>query len=211
MKLVAITAVGLCLAGGAWIYAAGSSSPKEDRMSSTLRTDDHTRMSDEQIKAGGYQKATFAAGCFWGVEHTFRQTDGVVSTTVGYTGGSTEQPSYEQVCAKGTGHAEAVEVVYDPKVTSYEKLLAVFWDAHNPTTRNRQGLDVGSQYRSAIFYQNEEQKAAAEASRKKLDESGKYKRPIVTEITAGGAFWPAEDYHQQYYEKTGRAGCSVSH
>lgn len=151
----------------------------------------------------GLEKATFAAGCFWGIEEAFRQVKGVVSTAVGFSGGHFEHPSYEQVCTLNTGHAEAVRVIFDPKVVSYETLLEVFWKIHDPTTKDRQGPDVGKQYRSVIFYHNEEQKAAALASKEKLEKSGAFKNPIVTEIVPVSAFYMAEEYHQQYYEKKG--------
>jgi peptide-methionine (S)-S-oxide reductase len=154
-------------------------------------------------------KATFAAGCFWGVEAEFRRLKGVNSTQVGYTGGHTKNPNYKQVCTDGTGHAEAVEVDYDPAQISYDALLTEFWGMHDPTTMNRQGPDVGSQYRSTIFYHSPEQEAAAKASRDKLAASGKYKRPIVTEIKPVQEFWRAEDYHQQYLEKRGEASCHL--
>ena len=153
--------------------------------------------------------ATFAAGCFWGVEHTFRQVDGVTDTTVGYTGGHTENPTYREVCSGTTGHAEAVRVEYDPEVVSYDELLEVFWDCHNPTTRNRQGPDVGEQYRSVIFYHTPEQEQAARKSKKQLDESGEYDRPIVTDIRPAQEFYRAEEYHQQYLEKQGRSSCGI--
>jgi peptide methionine sulfoxide reductase msrA/msrB len=153
---------------------------------------------------GGSKTATFAAGCFWGVEYAFRKIPGVLKTTVGYTGGHTKDPTYEQVCSHTTGHAEAVQVEFDPKKVSYEKLLEAFWGMHDPTTVNRQGPDVGSNYRSAIFYNSPEQEKAAEAFKKKLAGSGKFKRPIVTEIVAAKEFYPAEEYHQQYFEKTGQ-------
>ncbi|MCC7565510.1 MAG: peptide-methionine (S)-S-oxide reductase MsrA [Methanomicrobiaceae archaeon] len=162
-------------------------------------------MGDSRTK----EKATFAAGCFWGVEAAFRKVRGVIATTVGYTGGATENPRYEDVCTGQTGHAEAVEVVYDPSIVSYDELLQVFWKIHNPTTKNRQGLDIGSQYRSAIFYHNEEQKAAAEASKERLRRSGRYRREIVTEIVPASAFYRAEEYHQQYLEKLGRVKSRV--
>lgn len=154
----------------------------------------------------GYQKATFAAGCFWGVESAFRELigKGVVSTMVGYTGGHTEHPTYGQVCAHDTGHAEAVEVTFDPKKISYEQLLKVFWSIHDPTTPDRQGPDVGSNYRSAIFYHSEEQRKQAEESKEELQRS-LHKGTVVTEIAPAGTFWPAEDYHQQYFEKKGIA------
>jgi peptide-methionine (S)-S-oxide reductase len=164
-------------------------------------------MADEKIK---YEKATFAAGCFWGVESAFRQVDGVVSTQVGYTGGQTENPTYKQVCSDRTGHAEAVEVMYDPVKVSYEDLLDVFWSIHDPTQHNRQGPDVGSQYRSAVFHHNGLQAKAAEESKRKLEESGKFRRPISTEIAPAGPFYRAEDYHQQYYEKRGIGSCPTN-
>jgi peptide-methionine (S)-S-oxide reductase len=152
--------------------------------------------------------ATFAAGCFWGVEATFRRVPGVVSTTVGYTGGTYDNPTYEDVCTGRTGHAEAVEVIYDPSEVSYEHLLEVFWNNHDPTTLNRQGPDIGSQYRSAIFYHSPEQEAAARTSKEELEQSGRYKRPIVTEITPASTFYQAEEYHQQYFDKRG-VGCAT--
>jgi peptide-methionine (S)-S-oxide reductase len=161
----------------------------------------------ESPKQGKQEKATFAAGCFWGVESAFRELlgRGVVSTRVGYTGGHTKNPTYKDVCSHTTGHAEAVEVEYDPSTVSYKDLLAVFWNIHDPTTLNAQGPDVGSQYRSAIFFHTPEQRALAEASEKELNESGRLSRPVVTEIVPAGKFYPAEDYHQQYYEKRNMA------
>lgn len=154
-------------------------------------------------------KATFAAGCFWGVEEAFRQTPGVLETTVGYTGGRLDHPTYEQVCSDRTGHAEAVEVRFDPDRISYSQLLEMFWKLHNPTTLNRQGPDVGSQYRSAVFYHDDQQREEAEAVKRRLDESGAFGRPIVTEITPASTFWPAEDYHQQYVHKRGGGSCHI--
>jgi peptide-methionine (S)-S-oxide reductase len=154
-------------------------------------------------------KASFAAGCFWGVEAAFRQIPGVLATAVGYEGGSTENPTYEQVCAKNTGHAETVEVDYDPKRVSFPQLLKVFWENHDPTTLNRQGPDVGEQYRSAIFFHDAEQEREARASKEELEKSGRYRRPVVTEITPASKFWRAEDYHQQYLEKRGLASCKI--
>ena len=165
-----------------------------------------------ELKHGAkHEKATFAAGCFWGVESEFRGLlgKGVISTRVGYTGGHTENPTYQDVCSHKTGHAEAVEVVYDPGKVSYERLLKLFWSMHDPTTPNRQGPDVGSNYRSAIFFHMPEQRAAAEKSKEELEKSKRFKSPIVTEIAAAGVFYPAEDYHQQYFEKRGIAGCRV--
>ena len=152
-------------------------------------------------------RATFAAGCFWGVESAFRQLigKGVLSTRVGYTGGSTKNPTYEQVCSHTTGHAEAVEVEYNPDEISYEKLLELFWKIHDPTTPDRQGLDIGSNYRSAIFYHTPDQKTRAEKSRDEIDNSGRFDSRVVTEIKPAETFWPAEDYHQQFYEKKGVA------
>ena len=155
------------------------------------------------------EKATFAAGCFWGVEAAFRQVEGVKSTAVGYIGGTLENPTYRDVCTDRTGHAEAVEVTYDPSKVSYDDLLNVFWQLHDPTTLNRQGPDVGTQYRSAIFFHNAEQEAAAKASKGALQKSGTYKKPIVTEIVPASEFWPAEEYHQQYLEKRGLAHCTI--
>lgn len=149
------------------------------------------------------QVATFAAGCFWGVEYAFRKVPGVLKTTVGYTGGHTENPTYEQVCSHTTGHAEAVQVEFDPSKVSYEKLLETFWAMHDPTTMNRQGPDVGDQYRSAVFYHSSEQERTAKTLKEKLERSGKFKRPIVTEIAPEKEFYRAEDYHQQYFEKRG--------
>ncbi len=155
------------------------------------------------------QKATFAAGCFWGVEATFRQVKGVVATAVGFEGGSFSNPSYHDVCTDRTGHAEAVEVDYDPARVSYEDLLAVFWANHDPTTLDRQGPDFGSQYRSVIFYHTPEQQVAALASKEKLQGSGSYRRPIVTQIVPASTFYRAEEYHQQYLEKRGLSHCNL--
>jgi peptide-methionine (S)-S-oxide reductase len=154
-------------------------------------------------------EATFAAGCFWGVEAALRQVKGVQSTAVGYTGGQTKNPTYEQVCTDRTGHAEAVDVEFDPAVVSYDELVKVFWRIHDPTQLNRQGPDFGSQYRSAIFYHTSQQQAAAEASKKQLEESGALKRPIVTQIVPAAEFYRAEEYHQQYLEKRGQASCHL--
>ena len=155
------------------------------------------------------EQATFAAGCFWGVEAAFRSVKGVTSVTVGYTGGTLESPTYEDVCTDRTGHAEAVEVEYDPRVVSYQQLLDVFWNLHDPTTPNRPGPDVGSQYRSAIFYHTPEQAAAARAAKDRLEREGRYAQPVVTEIVPVAAFWRAEEYHQRYYEKHGIISCRV--
>jgi len=153
--------------------------------------------------------ATFAAGCFWGVEAVFAQVDGVVSTTVGYTGGDVERPSYEQVCTGLTGHAEAIRIEYDPDVVGYRELLEIFWENHDPTTPNRQGPDVGDQYRSAVFFHSAEQERVAREVRDSLDASGRYDAPIVTEIVPATEFYPAEEYHQDYYRKHGMVGCGI--
>lgn len=153
------------------------------------------------------EKASFAAGCFWGVEETYRCLDGVISTSVGYMGGEFENPTYHDVCTGRTGHAETVEVIFDPSLISYNELLNVFWDNHDPTTLNRQGPDTGDQYRSVIFYHNEEQKKLALASRDELEKSGRYKRKIVTQIVPATKFNLAEEYHQQYLSKMGRKSC----
>lgn len=151
--------------------------------------------------------ATFAAGCFWGVEAKFRQLPGVKNTRVGYTGGQTADPDYQQVCTGNTGHAEAIEVEFDPAVISYGQLLDFFWQIHNPTTPNRQGPDVGTQYRSAVFYHDAEQQQQAENRKQELNASGIFSQPIVTEITAASTFYPAEEYHQCYLEKRGQGSC----
>ena len=155
------------------------------------------------------EKATFGAGCFWGVEEIFRTTPGVVKTAVGYEGGHTENPSYEDVCTDETGHAEVVQIEFNPTEISYETLLEIFWKNHNPTELNRQGPDDGSQYRSVIFFHSPEQKAIAEKSMKALSDSKKFKRPIVTQIVQAETFYPAEDYHQQYLLKRGKSHCHV--
>jgi len=154
-------------------------------------------------------KATFAAGCFWGVEATFRQIPGVTATRVGYTGGDFKNPTYKDVCTNNTGHAEAVEVEYDPAQVSYQDLLNVFWENHDPTQLNRQGPDFGTQYRSAIFYHSPEQEQAARASKQALEDSHQFSRPIVTQIVPAVTFYEAEDYHQQYLEKRGLATCHI--
>jgi peptide-methionine (S)-S-oxide reductase len=153
------------------------------------------------------ETATFGAGCFWQVEVEFRNTDGVKDAVVGYTGGSTERPSYEDVCTGRTGHAEAVEVTFDPDEVSYDELLEVFWGLHDPTQKNRQGPDVGTQYRSAIFFHTPEQEKQAIASRDRTQAN--FSKPIATEIAPAGSFWAAEDYHQRYLEKRGLATCKI--
>lgn len=153
--------------------------------------------------------ATFAAGCFWGIEEAFHHLPEVLETEVGYSGGHTENPTYEEVCSDKTGHAESVKITYDPRAISYGRLLEVFWDSHDPTTPNRQGPDIGSQYRSIIFYHDPEQKGLAEASKTSLEQSGKYNSPIVTEIIPATPFFRAEEYHQQYFHKTGKRTCGA--
>jgi peptide-methionine (S)-S-oxide reductase len=154
-------------------------------------------------------KATFAAGCFWGVEDAFRQVKGVTSTTVGYTGGTMKSPSYKDVCTGRTGHAEAVELEFNPAEISYRQLLAAFFQSHDPTTLNRQGPDIGTQYRSAIFFHDAEQEAAARDAKAALETAAIFKRPIVTEILPASDFYRAEDYHQQYFEKQGIRSCHL--
>ncbi len=162
-------------------------------------------MSENKIKT--LQLATFAAGCFWGVEESFRKIKDVKSTMVGYTGGRWENPTYNDVCADLTGHAEAIQVQYDPQEVSYEDLLEVFWSIHNPTTKNRQGFDYGFQYRSVIFYHTPEQELSARRSIEELEKSGRFRNRIVTEIVPAATFYKAEEYHQKYYEKKGGGSC----
>jgi len=161
------------------------------------------------MEAKRTELATFGAGCFWGVEATFRKLPGVTSTRVGYTGGRTENPTYREVCSGRTGHAEAVEVTYDPERIRYADLLNVFWENHDPTTPNRQGPDVGEQYRSAIFFHTPEQEAEARASKDRLETERRFRRPIVTQVVPSVVFYPAEEYHQQYLEKQGLGSCHL--
>ncbi len=155
------------------------------------------------------ERAMFGAGCFWGVEATFREVPGVVETAVGYSGGTTTNPTYRDVCSHTTGHAEVVQVDYDPSVVTYEQLLNIFWENHDPTQLNRQGPDVGDQYRSVIFYYSPEQQAEAEASKAALEAAHRYRRPIVTQIVPAPTFYRAEEYHQRYLEKRGLANCHI--
>ncbi len=178
---------------------------KQETAKMTKPVDSNNKKTIENAQQ--YETATFAAGCFWGVEETFRKTEGVVSTMVGYTGGTKPNPTYREVCFKNTGHAEAVQVTYDPRKISYEQLLEVFWNNHNPTQYNRQGPDVGDQYRSAIFFHNPAQETAAKASKEKLEKAGRFNRPIVTQIVPAVTFYPAEEYHQRYLEKQGLSVC----
>jgi peptide-methionine (S)-S-oxide reductase len=155
------------------------------------------------------EKATFGAGCFWGVEATFRQIKGVTNVTAGYAGGTKDNPTYEDVCTDETGHAEVVEVEFDPSQVNYDQLLDVFWSNHNPTTLNRQGPDVGTQYRSVIFYHSPEQKSAAKTSKETINKSGRFRQTVVTQIEPAPRFWRAEEYHQRYLEKRGQTHCAI--
>jgi len=155
------------------------------------------------------QEATFGAGCFWGVQYDFDQVNGVVRTTAGYMGGSKENPTYEEVCSNTTGHAEVVHLEFDENIVTYEELLNVFWKMHDPTQKNRQGVDIGLQYRSVIFYHTAEQKKKAEESKQKLEESEVFKKPIATQIEKASIFYPAEEYHQEYFKKNGVTGCRI--
>ena len=175
-----------------------------------MKKEQAEKMSDLLVPINDFETAAFAAGCFWGVEAAFRQVPGVVSTSVGYTGGRTQNPTYRAVCSDKTGHAEAIQVLYDPAKVSYQQLLQLFWDIHDPTTVNRQGPDIGSQYRSAIFYHNPQQRSLAEELKIKLTQSGKFKRPIATQIKPASTFYKAEEYHQRYLEKLGRVSCAVA-
>jgi len=187
-------AVVFCVGAAALMLAAGGCDSRSEPLAAA---------SDRKNNTMKTEKATFAAGCFWGVEAVFRRLPGVVSTQVGYTGGTVPNPTYKQVCTGRTGHAEAVEVEYDPEKITYQKLLEVFFDNHDPTTPDRQGPDVGSQYRSAVFFHNERQRELAEAEKNRRDRSGEYVGPIVTEIVPAGPFYRAEEYHQRYFEKKG--------
>ncbi|MBN1804106.1 MAG: peptide-methionine (S)-S-oxide reductase MsrA [Sedimentisphaerales bacterium] len=176
-------------------------------MSKTQNTDNQQQNEPVTLPENA-QKATFAAGCFWHVEYAFGQIPGVLKTTVGYIGGETENPTYKEVCTDRTGHAEAVEVLYDPNQVTYEQLLEAFWNMHNPTQLNRQGPDYGAQYRSAIFFHNQQQEQAAKESKEKLEDSGKFDKPVVTQIAPAEKFYPAEEYHQKYFEKHGKV-CGI--
>jgi len=153
--------------------------------------------------------ATFGAGCFWGIEAAFRRVPGVLDAAVGYSGGHTQNPNYQEVCTDTTGHAEVVQVTFDPEKVSYDQLLNVYWTIHDPTQVNRQGPDYGAQYRTAIFFHSPEQEAAAKKSKQALEAGGKLRRPVATEITPAGPFWRAEEYHQRYLEKRGAASCHI--
>ena len=181
----------------AFVFTGGCSAKRGSEVNSEMNT----------ANSGNYQTAMFGAGCFWQTEEVFRAMDGVVSTAVGYSGGTTVNPTYEQVCTGKTGHTEVVQITYDPAKVAYDKLLDVFWDNHNPTTLYRQGPDVGYQYRSVIFYSTPEQKAVAESSKERLAKSGRFGSPIVTVIEPAKAFYKAEDYHQKYLQKRGLKAC----
>jgi peptide-methionine (S)-S-oxide reductase len=187
-----------------WVLAAGLAAGgcSEDRKAGPMTAE---KAADEARAGAAVRTATFGAGCFWGVEAAFCRVRGVVDTEVGYAGGDYDNPTYKAVCSGRTGHAEVVRVVFDPRQVTYEQLLEVFWGCHDPTTPNRQGPDVGAQYRSAIFTHSPAQAAAAEAS--KAEHQKALSRPIVTQIEPAGTFWPAEEYHQRYLEKRGRASC----
>ena len=188
--IIVVLAAGAAMSGGC---------SREQRESTGLR----------QMKETANQQAVFAAGCFWGVEEMFRNVPGVADTKVGFTGGTVVNPSYRQVCNTDTGHAEAVRVTFDPSVVSYQQLLEIFWSSHNPTTRNRQGPDVGSQYRSAIFFCDPDQQKLATSSRDTLQNSGKFSNEVVTEIAPTGEFYLAEEDHQRYFEKRGGGYCNT--
>ncbi len=166
-------------------------------------------ISNENFGTSSLQTATFGAGCFWGVEELFAHTKGVKDTAVGYMGGTTENPTYEDVCTNRTGHAEVVQMKYDPKEVSYEELLKIFWENHDPTTPNRQGPDVGTQYRPAIFTHTPEQEEIAKKSKEELEKSKRYDRPVVTDIVPAKPFYRAEEYHQRYLEKRGLKTCHI--
>lgn len=218
LSLLAFATAGVALVAGAIAFAgaapevAGPAIPEKFEQPDARNnpTMDKTLVPTGQAAAPEVklQYATFAAGCFWGVEETFRETPGVIATAVGYAGGSTDNPTYKQVCSDTTGHAEVVHLQFDPARVSYEQLLDIFWANHNPTTLNRQGPDVGSQYRSAVMFHDEAQKATAEKSKAALGASGKWgARPIVTEVVPFAKFFKAEDYHQQYLAKRGMKAC----
>jgi peptide-methionine (S)-S-oxide reductase len=183
-----------------WLLMALGCDPRA-QIQSTKSVD----MPEKEINQTISETATFGAGCFWCVEAVFQELEGVKSVTSGYMGGQVKNPSYKEVCTGTTGHAEVAQIVYDPSKISFKDLLEVFWQTHDPTTLNRQGADAGTQYRSAIFYNSEEQRAEAEKYKKELNESGAFDKPIVTEISAAETFYPAEDYHQNYYNQNGEA------
>lgn len=190
------------MAGLATLLSCAQPSGKtaEEKTTTIKNIMENKENSTMTVKPGTTDTATFANGCFWCTEAIFEELEGVISATSGYTGGHVENPTYKQVCTGETGHAECLQIVYDPSKISFDELLEVFWETHDPTTLNRQGADVGTQYRSGIFYHNQEQKEKAEKYKAALDKSGAFDKPIVTEITPFTTFYPAEDYHQQYFE-----------
>jgi len=210
-KILAAVAIGLMIVLAVPLFYSMQKSDSPRSSSTEPLAGDTT----EEMNAGNEEPmaktktATFGAGCFWGVESVFQQLDGVVSTDVGFMGGKAQSPSYRQVCTDLTGHAEVVRIEYDPEKIGYDRLLDVFFQMHDPTQVNRQGVDVGAQYRSVIFFYDDDQKAEAEAVKAKLAASGKYKRDIATEITPACEFWMAEEYHQDYYKKKGIAPTCV--
>jgi len=206
MRSSIFVCLGGCLFATAPISCAQSTADTGPATAGQATTTDPAAKAAAETKM---EKATFAAGCFWGVEAAFRKVKGVTSAAVGYSGGSLPNPTYKDVCTDKTGHAEVVQLEYDPAQVSYEQLLEVYWSIIDPTTLNRQGPDFGTQYRSVIFYHTPEQKAAALASKEKLARSAKYQRPIVTAIEPAAEFWRAEEYHQRYLEKRGLSGCAV--
>lgn len=199
--VVALAAVGTSLLAG---QVGGETSD------GSAQSEDHaTANADSTRESDGMEYATFGAGCFWGVDAAFRQTEGVTATAVGYAGGTIEHPTYHDVCSGTTGHAEVVQVCYDPDRVSYEKLLDIFWNEHDPTQVNRQGPDIGEQYRSVIFYHSDAQRLSAEKSKEALDKSGTHRRPIATSIEPAPTFYRAEEYHQRYLEKRGLSTCKI--
>jgi peptide-methionine (S)-S-oxide reductase len=212
--LVGALAIGLAMMFGgrpAPIAADGHdrSQPDRDAGQGSAASRIATAAPSDSTKGRPMKKATFGAGCFWGVEATFRRIPGVIDAAVGYAGGHTTDPTYKEVCTDRTGHAEVVQVEYDPSKVSYHKLLEVFWSSHDPTQVNRQGPDYGTQYRTVIFYHDDEQKAEAEASKQKLDASHRFSAPIATQIVPAGPFYRAEEYHQRYLEKRGLENCHI--
>lgn len=191
---------GLMISGLAVLSSCAQGTSHENKTATIKKVMENPTMTIQQPSSGQTDTATFANGCFWCTEAIFEQLDGVISAVSGYTGGHVENPSYKAVCTGETGHAECLQIVYDPAKISFDELLEVFWQTHDPTTLNRQGADVGTQYRSGIFYHNEAQKAKAEKYKAELDKSGAFDNPIVTEITPFTKFYPAEDYHQAYFE-----------
>lgn len=194
------TILSMLSAGLVTLFSCAQSSGKQDKTTNIKKIMDAKTMNENEGPRGKTDTATFANGCFWCTEAIFEELDGVISAVSGYTGGHVKNPTYKEVCTGTTGHAECLQIIYDPAKISFDELLEVFWETHDPTTLNRQGADVGTQYRSGIFYHNAEQKEKAEKYKAELDKSGAFDRPIVTEITAFTDFYPAEDYHQQYFE-----------